>query len=191
MENTVAFVGSAGVGKTSIIRVMCGCYDAADVRPTVSVDFQELTVNVDSIDVTLHIRDTAGQDAFQNMVPLHVRGAGAVVFVFSVDSDSSFADLRGFLELVSNSAPRECRLFVAAHKCDLDSEIEDGAAEEFCKEIGAEYFETSVQQPDTVKYLLDAVARALIAANAEGSADAERAPKTELVQAPARKNRCC
>ncbi|EAX89402.1 Ras family protein, partial [Trichomonas vaginalis G3] len=78
----VIFLGSAGVGKTSIIQhFMYSSFNGA-YETTIGIDFFMKSIPVNGQPVNLQIWDTAGQEQFKSLTPGYIREAQVVVLVY-------------------------------------------------------------------------------------------------------------
>lgn len=98
LEAKVVILGSQGVGKTSIIaRCTTGQFRTSPVS-TVGASLLTKKITIDSTQVRFQIWDPAGQERFRSMAPLYYRGALAAILVYDVTDESSFEDIKIWLE---------------------------------------------------------------------------------------------
>jgi small GTP-binding protein len=123
----VVVLGSASVGKTSIIRRYCNNDFEDGIPATVGAGFFVHTRIVRETEVTLMLWDTAGEERFRSVAPSLLRGANALILVFDLTEASSFPALDDFLEMfldtvnVNNySAPP---ILLLGNKSDLGPSI--------------------------------------------------------------------
>lgn len=156
----VVFIGDSGVGKTSIIATAAGNADE-NPNPTVAAASVSICKQTDRGDVvSLSIWDTAGQEAYQAIIPSYARGAVAAVIVYAVDSPDSFQSLEAWKNLLAETASIE-HLFVVGNKTDLERVIAYKDADEFCRKYHMRYFECSAATGQGVEELISAIANAV------------------------------
>ena len=115
----VIFLGDAGVGKTSIInRRIHGSFDFK-VEPTVGASHLLSEVLVEQKNVELCLWDTAGQEQYQSLVPIYIRGANVVVIVGSIVDHQSILNLSKWKEFVMNSETQPC-IIALVNKIDIN-----------------------------------------------------------------------
>jgi small GTP-binding protein len=95
----IVFLGSAFVGKTSVINRYCNQIFSNETRSTVGASFFTHSLRVKDMDVTIMIWDTAGEERFRSVTPSLLRGAHGVVLVFDLSQNDSFADLDLYLDM--------------------------------------------------------------------------------------------
>ncbi|CAE6495032.1 unnamed protein product [Rhizoctonia solani] len=97
LDAKVVIMGSAGVGKTSLVtRYVEGRF--GQTTTTTGAFFYSKKVIVDGTKVRLQIWDTAGQERFRSMAPMYYRGASAAILVYDITSPSSFEDVRLWID---------------------------------------------------------------------------------------------
>ncbi|CAJ1051321.1 ras-related protein rab7 [Xyrichtys novacula] len=120
-------------------------------RATVGTDFLCKEVSIDGKTVILQIWDTAGTERFQSLgTPLY-KGAHCCMLVFDVTSRASFSALEGWRQeyLIQGDPqdPFDFPFIVLGNKTDLGTrEVSSRLAQQWCEEIGAEYFEGTAKE---------------------------------------------
>ena len=116
----IILLGSAGVGKSSILYTyVTGSFnDKAD--PTIAASFISKTIIVNDVSIRLDIWDTAGQEKYFSFAKLYCRGARAILLVYDSSDFQSFTDLEKMLKMVKeeNNEP-DVKIFIAAAKIDI------------------------------------------------------------------------
>ncbi|XP_072238889.1 ras-related protein rab7 isoform X2 [Leuresthes tenuis] len=122
-----------------------------DSGATIGTDFLSKTVDIGGDTVTLQIWDTAGTERFQSLgMPLY-RGSHCCMLVFDVTSTTSFNSLdvwrKEFLVQGEPEDPSAFPFIVLGNKTDLSNrKVSHRKALQWCKDIGAEYFEGSAKE---------------------------------------------
>ena len=112
LDLKVVVLGSAGVGKTSLINRYCNGTFLSDTLSTIGAGFFTHTINVDGIEVTIMLWDTAGEERFQSVGPSLLRGANGVILVYDVTQLSSFKGIDAYMDMFLNT-------------CQFDPQTED------------------------------------------------------------------
>ena len=86
----IALVGAAGVGKTSLMKRLCG--QPFDPRYTPTVGEQDYVLEMP--DAVLHIREYAGQERFQAVYDMDIDGILVVTTASAVDTRIAFEIMR-------------------------------------------------------------------------------------------------
>jgi small GTP-binding protein len=138
-------IGNASVGKTTLIdRIKKGEFNPK-ITPSTAATFVASECNFQGTKVKFSIWDTAGQDRFQDLVPLYLRGAQIAILTFSLTNRESFDALNEWQNKLMDVVP-DCEFGLVGTKADLtnDREISYQEAEAKSHEIGAAfYIETS------------------------------------------------
>jgi small GTP-binding protein len=83
MSVRVIFVGTAGVGKTSIVHYyMTGRFSRH--TPTLGFAYSSRVVEVGYHTVNMQIWNTGGQERFRSMLPMYCRNGQVGIVVFSI-----------------------------------------------------------------------------------------------------------
>jgi small GTP-binding protein len=142
----VVFVGDSGVGKTSILHSLLG-QSIRNLPNTVGHgEFNYDGFSATREPIPLSIWDTAGQDAYQSLIPSYVRGAQAVLFTFDVTEDVSFGSIPSWVEIVEGTTIEPMR-YIVANKVDLEAKrvISFEQGNECAASLNAKYMETSAE----------------------------------------------
>ena len=92
-ELKVILLGEPGVGKTNIIsRYLSNSFNERS-NPTLGSTFGEKNISKDGITYSLKVWDTTGQEKYNSITKLFVKGAHIVVLVYSIDNLESFQKL--------------------------------------------------------------------------------------------------
>ena len=142
----IVILGSASVGKTSIINRYCNGIFQEETIATVGAGFFTHTVMVDESEVTLMIWDTAGEERFRSVAPSLLRGASGLILAYDMTNKVSFDDLdiyiEMFLDTVSVNVNEDLPVLLLANKCDLsplDRAVDAASAEEWRRKNKIKY----------------------------------------------------
>ena len=132
VEFKVVTVGDSGVGKTTIVNKFYN--SAADVETTPTVGASYITCHVDvpeTGEVTLNIWDTAGQEKFQSLIPLYMRNARGVIFVFDLSVTNTIASVERQFGAYREIIEADSIVIICGNKLDLVAD------RSFCSEVEA------------------------------------------------------
>ncbi|CAG5984037.1 unnamed protein product [Menidia menidia] len=147
----IILIGDSGVGKSSFMYRYVNHRFTNMYRATIGTDFLSKMITLDGEPISLQIWDTAGTERFQSLgMPLY-RGTHCCMLVFDVASSASFCSLDGWRqEFLVQGEPEDPAGFpfvVLGNKTDLSNrEVSRRKALQWCKEIGADYFEGSAKE---------------------------------------------
>ncbi|CAE7770354.1 dnajc27 [Symbiodinium pilosum] len=156
-------IGSATVGKSTLIKRYCENRFVQKYIPTIGIDYGVKPVRVLGHELKVNFFDTSGGDEFREIrTEFYSMGqSNAVLLVFDVTNRKSFTDLPAWLEEASRhhcslsradkTAQGPPAVALCANKVDLGRRVVTRAeGEEFATSHGMRYFETSAATGDAV-----------------------------------------
>ena len=130
-ELKVILLGEPGVGKTNIIsRYLSGSFNQSS-NPTIGSTFGEKNIKKDGVTYSLKVWDTTGQEKYNSITKLFVKGSHIVILVYSIDNLQSFEKLNFWYNYIKEELQEgKYILGILGNKRDLfESEVvseEDG-----------------------------------------------------------------
>jgi small GTP-binding protein len=118
-EFKVVMLGAGGVGKTSLVNKLSTGGFSPQSNPTIGAAYIRHAIQLKTRSVTLNIWDTAGQEKFHSLVPLYMRNAHGLIFVFDVSSDESLRELDSIYDAVHEEMRPDMCSILCANKFDL------------------------------------------------------------------------
>eukprot|EP01112_Ceratiomyxa_fruticulosa_P020669 TRINITY_DN711_c0_g1_i1.p1 TRINITY_DN711_c0_g1~~TRINITY_DN711_c0_g1_i1.p1 ORF type:complete len:202 (+),score=27.52 TRINITY_DN711_c0_g1_i1:240-845(+) len=140
-------IGDSNVGKSSILlRFTESVFTDGPVQMT-SVDFKSRSLRIDGVPVQLQIWDTAGQERFRTITSSFYRGAHGIIIVYDVTDQSSYNNVKLWMQEIARYAPPTVSKMLLGNKTDLEPNrvIPTSVAEEYAKSSQYPFFETSAQ----------------------------------------------
>ncbi|XP_070578911.1 ras-related protein Rab-15-like isoform X2 [Ptychodera flava] len=141
-------IGDSGVGKTCML-----CRFADDDSDeisqthisTIGIDFKMKTLKVDDKKIRIQIWDTAGQERYETITKQYYRRAQGVVVVYDISNETSFLNIKKWIDLVSNCASEDTEIMLVGNKNDSRQRrvITKERGEELAKELKVPFYETS------------------------------------------------
>ena len=152
-------LGDPFVGKTSIIkRIKDGTFNE-HVNATVGVRLFIIKKKYEKKDImiSLNFKDTAGQELFQNSIPVqYIRNSHIVLLVFSdIDSLNNLKD-RWYSFFKQNANIDNSRFILVGNKSDIFGNEKEEILREgqkFAEEINAHFITCSAKSEDNMDYL--------------------------------------
>ncbi|XP_056622318.1 ras and EF-hand domain-containing protein [Triplophysa dalaica] len=123
----LVLAGDAGSGKSSFLLRLSLNEFKGDIQTTLGVDFQMKKMLVDGEKTNLQIWDTAGQERFRSIARSYFRKAHGVLLLYDVTSESSFLNVREWVEQIRESTDEDIPMCVIGNKVDLRAERPEGS----------------------------------------------------------------
>lgn len=144
----IAFLGSAGVGKTSLIKSFANSSIDKNEIPTIGLNQISRKFSLDNKEIMLELIDTAGQEMFNSIVTNYTRNVNGIVFVFALNDHDSFDALDNYIENFKRDVPT----IIIGNKNDLfnQREVNNDEIKSYAGKTGYQYFETSAENGDNV-----------------------------------------
>ncbi|KAJ5076538.1 ras-related protein rab-30 [Anaeramoeba ignava] len=153
----VIIIGSANVGKTSLINRYVDNTFNFEKEPTIGVDFKTKDIEIDNQTIRLQIWDTAGQERFRNsFLPSIYKNADIVLIVFDITNENSLKEIGDYLKEIENSHIQDPLIVIVGNKSDLiENKIENlkEKLENILKNEPFRFFKTSAKNGKNVDEL--------------------------------------
>ncbi|KAK2842249.1 hypothetical protein Q5P01_012449 [Channa striata] len=152
----LVLAGDAGSGKSSFLLRLTLNDFRGDIQTTLGVDFQMKRMLVDGEKTSLQIWDTAGQERFRSIARSYFRKAHGVLLLYDVTSESSFLNVRAWVDQIQDSTEEKIPMCVIGNKVDLREQLSEGNCvsslhgEKLAKAYGALFCETSAKEGTNV-----------------------------------------
>lgn len=153
----VILVGSCGVGKTSIVKVITSGLFEEEYNPTVGAEYNLKVLGPPGEEVKIQFWDTAGEEKFQAMAPIYYHDAKIGLVVFAMDDQYSFDRLISWINSINDNT-EGVRLIVVGNKSDKeDKAVKTEQAISLANEFKAEYVEVSAKTGARIQDLCDII----------------------------------
>ena len=188
----IVVLGSAYVGKTSIINRYCNGTFIEDTLSTIGAGFFTNTLNVDGTEVTSMLWDTAGEERFRSVAPSLLRGANGLVLVYDVTQVSSFEDINIYMEMFLDTCKCDPAMalpvLLLGNKCDLQPIVQQEQVDEWKMKNHVTYSGlVSAKTGENVNELMQSFIRSLV--NPETSTETQ--PIRIIITDTNKKQGCC
>jgi small GTP-binding protein len=157
----LVFLGSSGVGKTSLVnRYILNSFDK-DYSATVGIDFFTKPIQVGDRTVNLQIWDTAGQERFRSLIPFYIRDSSIAIIVYDVSSAESFAEAKYWHKTVKNERGSDAVCIFVGNKNDLEAKVSQEDVANFTKPLSIPTIETCAKTGQNVTRLFKIVSESV------------------------------
>ena len=170
-EIKVILLGDTGVGKTSIINRYINNKFDPDNDNTLSSSFSTKEVIKNDVLYRLNLWDTIGQEKYNAITNILIKGSNIIILVYSVDSFSSFENIDFWYNSVKDILQEDKYILaIVGNKSDLIKEDEAVVSEEEARNYAKgknAFFKliSAKEDQDGIKSLLDILLGELLRLN--------------------------
>jgi small GTP-binding protein len=157
-------IGTAGVGKSAILKRLVDDTYTESAPHTVGVEFETTSIVVENQKVSLHVWDTAGSERYRAMAKSYYRNAVGVILVFDITDRQSFDDLPLWLADIHILCDANAVIQLIGNKSDLKEKraVTVIEADGFARQQRLEYLEASAKDGENVRDAFVRVAAELL-----------------------------
>ena len=142
-------LGDQMVGKTSVLERYINRTFKSNYLLTIGMDKRFKRLEINNVDVDIHITDTAGQERFRSLTKMFYKGADGILIGFSLTDSKSLQSINYWINEINENCSKDypISLVLFGNKCD-DKENFQVSKEEIDKivnEYKLTYFETSAK----------------------------------------------
>jgi len=162
----ILFVGTSGVGKTSMFMRYAEGVEPGLSGPTVTPDMKDKTIELETTKrkverVKLHLCDTAGQERFGTLTSSLYRMVSGVLICYDITDNDSFAQVNTWRTEVITYAPKDVLITLVGLKADLEGkrQVEKGTGKNVADSWHVPFFEVSSKTNTNVDEAIEELAR--------------------------------
>ena len=115
-------VGNQSTGKSCILNRFVNETFDEKYQATIGLDFQSKNITIHDQDVRLIIYDTAGQEKFRSLIPMYIREAQIILFIYDISDRESFDSMPRWIQEVKDVINKEVVYTLIGNKIDLEKE---------------------------------------------------------------------
>eukprot|EP00792_Barthelona_sp_PAP020_P006165 TRINITY_DN2927_c0_g1_i5.p1 TRINITY_DN2927_c0_g1~~TRINITY_DN2927_c0_g1_i5.p1 ORF type:complete len:211 (+),score=58.94 TRINITY_DN2927_c0_g1_i5:36-668(+) len=164
--------GESAVGKTCLLLMFTEKGFNANHDLTIGAEFGAKMVTVNDRQIKLQIWDSAGQKSFRSVTKSYYRNSAAGLLVYDVTDRKSFEVLGDWLNDARTTNPNLV-ITLVGNKTDIPEgkarEVTEEEGEQFARENGLEFMETSAKNDHNVEEVFMLTVRKLVKGIDDGS----------------------
>eukprot|EP00049_Salpingoeca_infusionum_P017511 m.353239 g.353239 ORF g.353239 m.353239 type:complete len:217 (-) comp16715_c0_seq1:358-1008(-) len=166
-------IGEMGVGKSCLLHQFTEQKFMPDCPHTIGVEFGTRIIEVSGQKIKLQIWDTAGQERFRAVTRSYYHGAAGALLVYDITRRSTYNKLRTWLNDARALTNPNTVIFLIGNKSDLEAkrDVTTEEAQEFAKENGLVFLETSAKTGERVDEAFLETAKSIFQHIQEGNVD--------------------
>ena len=146
----IVLLGNSGVGKTSIFKRLLSDKYTDCSTSTIGIDIKAYYIKYKNKKYKLLFHDTAGQEKYSSITKSILREKDGVLFIYDITDHESFDKLQYWYGLYNEHNKNVTGLLIG-NKCDCEHKVNEKEAEQFAKEHGLKYIETSAKLDKNIK----------------------------------------
>lgn len=182
----IIIIGDCMCGKSTLLKCFANNEFCDSCHSTVGVDFFSKAIQIKHGQrVRLDMWDTAGEEMYRAQTKSYYRKAMGIFLAYDITCKRSFLRLGNWLDDAKNNTCKDAVFQVIGCKCDLENqrEVSTKEGEEFAKEHGICFIETSSKEMLNVNTAFVMVAEAILKKIEIGEIEANKITPTDpLVQ---------
>jgi len=118
-EFKIILIGSASVGKSSIMsRYIRGSF-YINTNQTIGVQYSSKQMNINGLNILIHLWDTAGQERYRSLTRQYYRDSNGVILCYDVTNEDSIADMTSWIQELKDINHDTVPIIVVGNKIDI------------------------------------------------------------------------
>lgn len=160
-NSKILLIGDSSVGKTSIMMRFVNDKFSSSFITTIGIDFVTKIIDVSGNKIRLQIWDTAGQERFRSITTSYFKGADIVIIIYDVCDESSFNNIKYWMETIKDSTCDSTGVILVGNKIDMESsrEISSKDGINLAKKYNIPFFECSAKKGINVDSIFEEAAK--------------------------------
>lgn len=158
----VVTIGQSGTGKSCIVKRFLHNSFLENELATVGLSSDGKNITVRNKEFYLEVLDTAGQERYHSIPQNFARDADGVMLVFDLTRKATLTvGVPAMLEIVNRQIDCTTRIVLVGNKVDVDKykhEVTRAEAEEYARQLGASYIETSAKTGNNIERVFEEIA---------------------------------
>jgi len=193
----IILLGESGTGKTSLINNYFGKDISPNEETTLSSEVNTKILEIDKVKYSIDIWDTCGQEKYHSVTKIYIKESKIVIFVYNITKLKTFEQLDYWVKITGEILNKNNGVIygVVGNKTDLyeEQEVEKKQGEDFAKEIGASFIETSAKEDKLgfKEFVNKLIEKSLGKKTVDKNSNNEKENKKLSSKNEKKKRRCC
>ena len=158
----ILLIGDSSAGKTELLLKYVDGYFPSTHVGTI-VEFKIKKINVNGIDLNLHIWDTAGEERFRSITKSFFKGADGIIFLYDITKRSSFENLKNWL-FQSEEYRENIKKILVGNNCKSEDnrQVSKETLQTLCQNKNIQGMEVSAKNGTNVNECFELLAKLII-----------------------------
>ena len=158
----ILLIGDSSAGKTELLlKYVDGYFPSIHVG--IIVEFKIKKINVNGIDLNLHIWDTAGEERFRIIPKSFLKGADGIIFLYDITNRSSFQSLKNWLNDIKEYKENSKKIIVG-NNCESEDkrQVSKETLQVLCQKMNIQGMEVSAKNGTNVNECFELLVKLII-----------------------------
>ena len=159
-------LGESTIGKSCLIERYISNTFKENYIATIGMDIRSKRLDINNIDVSLTINDTAGQERFRSLTKMVYKNTDGILVGFDLTQHKTFEQVSYWIGQIESNKTQDSHLSLVlfGNKCDKKEEIQvkKEEIEEMKQKYNIRYYETSAKDGTNVQKIFEYLAKIVL-----------------------------
>ena len=159
-------LGDTTIGKSCLIERYISNTFKENYIATIGMDIRSKRLDINKIDVTLTINDTAGQERFRSLTKMVYKNTDGILVGFDLTKPKTLEQVEFWIKQIESNKTKDSPLSLVlfGNKCDKTDEIEvkEEDIEKIKEKYNLRYFKTSAKDGTNVQNIFEYLAKIVL-----------------------------
>ena len=159
-------LGDTTIGKSCLIERYISNTFKENYIATIGMDIRSKRLDINNIDVTLTINDTAGQERFRSLTKMVYKNTDGILVGFDLTKPKTLEQVEFWINQIESNKTKDSPLSLVlfGNKCDKTDEIKvkEADIENIKEKYNLRYFKTSAKDGTNVQNIFEYLAKIVL-----------------------------